>query len=101
MKTANIISIGKLAIRSCLNFSYDKELFDFEMCRNFDNDILGIFKVFFTEFSNFESISRSRLEGFSEFIEKGFTNGLINVHPSVAINLFQKCKELLPKVKKP
>jgi hypothetical protein len=41
------------------------------------------------------------LEGFSEFLEKGFADELINVHPSVAINLFQKFKELLPKVKKP
>jgi len=37
------------------------------------------------------------LKGFYEFLEKGFMDELINVRPSVAINLFQKFKELLSK----
>jgi hypothetical protein len=49
------------------------------------------------DFSDFQSIDRSKLEEFSDFIQKGFANELINVHPSVAINLFQKFKKLLPK----
>ena len=48
-------------------------------------------------FSKFESIDKSKLEGFSGFIEKGFTDELINGHPSTAISLFQSFKELLPK----
>ena len=50
-------------------------------------------------FSKFESIDKSKLEGFSGFLEKGFTDELINGHPSTAINLFQSFKELLPEEK--
>ncbi|MFT4578444.1 MAG: hypothetical protein ACI8PD_001497 [Nitrospinales bacterium] len=52
-------------------------------------------------FSKFESIDKSRLEGVSSFLEKGFTDELINGHPSTAISLFQSFKELLPKEEKP
>ncbi len=48
-------------------------------------------------FSKFESIDKSKLEGFSNFLEKGFTDELINGHPSTAIGLFQTFKDLLPK----
>jgi len=51
-------------------------------------------------FSKFESIDKSKLEGFSGFLEKGFTDELINGHPSTAISLFQSFKELLPKEEK-
>lgn len=51
-------------------------------------------------FSKFESIDKSKLEGFSNFLEKGFTDELINGHPSAAISLFQSFKELLPKEEK-
>ena len=64
-------------------------------------NVQEILKYFSLDFSNFESFDRSKLERFSDFIEKGFANELINVHPSVVINLFQKFKELLPKEKKP
>jgi len=47
-------------------------------------------------FSSFDSIDQSKLKGFSPFLEKGFTTELINGHPSMAIQLFQKFKELLP-----
>ena len=51
-------------------------------------------------FSNFESIDKSKLEGFSGFLEKGFTDELVDGHPSTAISLFQSFKELLPEEKK-
>jgi hypothetical protein len=44
-------------------------------------------------------LSKIKLEGFLGFLEKGFTDELINGHPSIAINLFQSFKELLPKEK--
>ena len=51
-------------------------------------------------FSNWTiGLSKFKLEGFLGFLEKGFTDELINGHPSTAINLFQLFKELLPKEK--
>jgi hypothetical protein len=52
-------------------------------------------------FSNWTMrFSKFKLEGFSGFLEKGFTDELINRHPSTAINLFLSFKELLPKEEK-
>jgi hypothetical protein len=52
-------------------------------------------------FSKFESIDESKLEGFSDFLVKRFTDKLINGHPLAAISIFQTFKELLPKEEKP
>lgn len=55
------------------------------------------FKNWTMGFTNFDSIDKSKLEGFSAFLDKGFTSELINGHPSMAVQLFQSFKELLPK----
>ena len=47
-------------------------------------------------FQNFESIDKTKLEGFSEYLKKGFTVELINKDPSTATNLFQIFKQMLP-----
>lgn len=40
-------------------------------------------------FSRFDSLEKSRLEGFSEFIEKGFTDELISESPTKSRKPFQ------------
>ncbi len=66
-----------------------KLIFDGEVPeRSFANWTMG--------FSNLESMDKSKLEGFSAFLDKGFTDELVNDHRSTAINLFQTFKKLLP-----
>lgn len=47
-------------------------------------------------FHNFEAIDKSNLEGFSEYLKKGFTKELLKNKPSTATNLFQFFKKMLP-----
>ncbi len=67
-----------------LNLIYDGEISN----RSFGKWSMG--------FRNFESIDKSKLDGFSTILEKGFTNELIRENPSVAVKLFQAFKEILP-----
>jgi hypothetical protein len=67
-----------------INLIYDGEIPD----RTFGHWSMG--------FRNFTEIDRSKLEGFSEYLEKGFTDELIKKDPSTATNLFQIFKEVLP-----
>lgn len=47
-------------------------------------------------FSNFDSIDKTKLEGYSNFLEEGFTDELLNQNPSTAAYLFQSFKQALP-----
>ncbi len=47
-------------------------------------------------FTNFESINKSQLEGYSRFLEEGFTDELLKEEPSDAIKLFNAFKKVLP-----
>lgn len=47
-------------------------------------------------FTNYESLDRSRLEGYSRFYEQGFTDELIKDDHTTAIKIFQSFKTLLP-----
>ena len=67
-----------------INLIYDGKIPD----RTFGNWSMG--------FRNFSEIDKSKLEGFSEYLEKGFTNELIKKDPSKATNLFQSFKKILP-----
>ncbi len=67
-----------------LNLIYEGETVE----RSFGNWSMG--------FSNFEEIDRSKLEGFSQFLENGFTTELIKEEPSNAAKLFQTFKEVTP-----
>lgn len=77
--------IKKDSRHKSLKLIYDGEVTD----RGFSNWTMG--------FTNFDSIDKSKLEGFTPFLEQGFTDELVNGHPSVAVNLFQAFKELLLK----
>ena len=47
-------------------------------------------------FLNFSSIDKSKLEGFSDILQKGFTDEILKKEPSKTITLFETFKELLP-----
>lgn len=47
-------------------------------------------------FQNFEEIDKSKLEGFSNFSTKGFTNELTGIEPSTATQLIKSFRDLLP-----
>jgi hypothetical protein len=54
------------------------------------------FKSWTMAFKSIDEIETSGLDGFSEFSKLGFTNERTKVNPSIAINLLQSFKDLLP-----
>jgi hypothetical protein len=54
------------------------------------------FKGWTMAFKSIDEIDSSSIDGFSEFLKLGFTNERTKVSPSIAINLIQSFKNLLP-----
>ena len=54
------------------------------------------FKNWSMGFADLESVDKSKLEGVSEFLEKGYTHELIQNEPSHAILLMETFKKNLP-----
>jgi hypothetical protein len=54
------------------------------------------FKGWSMAFKSIDEIETSDIDGFSEFLKLGFTNERTKVRPSIAINLIQSFKNLLP-----
>jgi hypothetical protein len=56
------------------------------------------FKDWSMGFADLESVDKSKLEGVSEFLEKGYTHELIRENPSYATILMETFKKSLPAV---
>jgi hypothetical protein len=69
-----------------LHLIYDGEIPE----RNFKDWSMG--------FADLESVDKSKLEGVSEFLEKGYTHELIREQPSYATVLMETFKKSLPVV---
>jgi hypothetical protein len=54
------------------------------------------FKDWSMAFAELESVDKSKLEGISEFLEKGYTHELVKEKPSYATSLMQTFKDNLP-----
>jgi hypothetical protein len=67
-----------------LHLVYDGEIQE----RNFKSWSMG--------FADLESVDKSKLEGVSEFLEKGYTHELIRENPSYATSLMETFKKNLP-----
>jgi hypothetical protein len=65
----------------------------------YDGEVPGrSFKDWSMGFADLESVDKSKLEGISEFLEKGYTHELIREEPSSATTLMETFKNSLPVV---